>query len=129
MDRISNLIIKLKNAGHVGHTTVEVPFTKLTEAILKKLEQFGYIVSFSAPAKAKTARTLEVVLKYVDGKPRIEEVRRISKLSRRVYEKAANLRPVRRGYGLAVVSTPKGILADSEARKQKVGGEVLFQIW
>ncbi len=127
MDRISNLIIKLKNASKVGHTTTEVPFTKLTEAILKKLQQFGYIKGFSV--KGKTVRTIEVELIYVDSKSRIEDVKRISKLSRRVYEKAVNLRPVRRGYGLSIISTPKGILSDSEARKQKVGGEVLFQIW
>ena len=66
---------------------------------------------------------------YEDGKPKIEQARRISKLSRRVYEKSANLRPVRRGYGIAIISTPKGILTDAEARKARVGGEVLFKIW
>lgn len=127
MDSISNLIIKLKNAGIVGHEAVTVPFTKMNEAILGKLEKAGYVKSFEK--KGKPAKTLDVVLAYADGKSKIEDVKRVSKLSRRVYEKSTNLRPVRRGYGLALISTPKGVLTDSEARKQKVGGEVLFQIW
>lgn len=129
MDSIANLIIKIKNAGAVGHPTVTVPYTKLTESILSKLESRGYVKSFSKKGKT-VAKTIEVELAYDEaGKPKIEEARRVSKLSRRVYEKAANLRPVRRGYGIALVSTPKGVLTDAEARKQKVGGEVLFQVW
>ena len=128
MDPVSNLIIKIKNAGAVGHPTVTVPYTKLNAAILEKLEQTGYIKSFSKQGK-NVSKTIEVELVYEDGKPKIEQARRISKLSRRVYEKSANLRPVRRGYGIAIISTPKGILTDAEARKARVGGEVLFKIW
>ena|SRR3989344_3832743 len=128
MDPVSNLIIKIKNAGAVGHPTVTVPYTKLNAAILEKLEQKGYIKSFSKQGK-NVSKTIEVELVYEDGKPKIEQARRISKLSRRVYEKSANLRPVRRGYGIAIISTPKGILTDAEARKARVGGEVLFKIW
>ena len=74
-------------------------------------------------------RTLEVELVYTDGQPKIQNARRVSKLSRRVYEKSTNLKSVRRGYGLSIISTPKGILTDAEARKAHVGGEVLFQVW
>lgn len=128
MDHISNLIIKIKNAGIVGHPTVVVPFTKLNAAILAKLEQARYIKSFAKQGKPVT-KTIEVELAYVDGKPKIAEAKRVSKLSKRVYEKSANLRPVRRGYGLSLISTPKGVLTDAEARKAKVGGEVLFKVW
>lgn len=128
MDSISNLIVKIKNAGAVGHPTVVVPSTKMNNAILEKLKQRGYIKSFENKGKG-TVKNLEIELAYEDNKPKIEEVRRVSKLSKRVYEKSANIRPVRRGYGIALISTPKGILTDSEARKEKVGGEVLFQIW
>ena len=133
MDPVANLIIKIKNAGVVGHPTVTVPYTKLNAAILAKLEQKRYIKSFSKEGLGKAAgagtKTIEVELAYNDGKPKIENARRVSKLSRRVYEKSTNLRPVRRGYGLSLISTPKGILTDSEARKAHVGGEVLFQVW
>lgn len=128
MDHISNLIIKIKNAGAVGHTTTVVPFNKMNEAILEKLKQRGYVKSYTKQGKS-VAKTIEVELAYEGGKPKVADARRVSKLSKRVYEKAANLRSVRRGYGLSLISTPKGILTDSEARKAKVGGEVLFQIW
>lgn len=128
MDSVSNLIIKIKNAGAVGHPTTTVPFTKLNLAILTKLHEKGYIKSFTKQGKSIT-KTIEVELAYDGVKPKIGQTKRISKLSRRVYEKSANLRPVRRGYGLSIISTPKGILTDSEARKACVGGEVLFKIW
>ncbi len=128
MDSVANLIIKLKNAGAVSHESVTVPHTKLNLAILEKLAEKGYVKSFEVKGKG-IERTIEVGLVYVSGKPKIEDARRVSKLSRRVYEKSTNLRSVRRGYGLSIISTPKGILTDAEARKAHVGGEVLFQIW
>ncbi len=129
MDSVANLIIKIKNAGVVGHSTVVVPYTKLSNAILEKLAQKHYIKSFSVQGKTPATKSLEIELAYADGKPKIGNAQRVSKLSRRVYEKSANLRPVRRGYGLSLISTPKGILTDSEARKAHVGGEVLFKVW
>lgn len=129
MDPVANLIIKIKNAGAVGHPTVVVPHTKLNAAILEKLAQKHYIKSFSKQGKTPATKSIEVELAYSEGKPKIENAVRVSKLSRRVYEKSENLRPVRRGYGLSLISTPKGILTDSEARKAHVGGEVLFKVW
>ena len=128
MDSIANLIIKIKNAGAVGHSSVTIPYTKLSAAILKKLAEKRYVKSVSEEGKGVT-RTLEVELVYVDGQPKISNARRVSKLSRRVYEKSTNLKSVRRGYGLSIISTPKGILTDAEARKAHVGGEVLFKVW
>lgn len=128
MDSVANLIVKIKNAGAVGHDTVIVPFTKLNLAILEKLKQNGYVKSFSEKSK-KSVKTIEVELAYEDERPRIENFQRVSKLSRRVYEKASNIYPVKRGYGISIISTPKGVLTDAEARKARVGGEVLFKIW
>ncbi len=128
MDPVANLIVKIKNAGIVGHQTVSVPHTKLNLAILTKLAQKGYVKSHEVKGKG-IERTIEVELAYDGDKPKIEEFQRVSKLSRRVYEKSTNLRSVRRGYGLSIISTPKGILTDAEARKEHVGGEVLFKIW
>jgi small subunit ribosomal protein S8 len=128
MDSVANLIVKIKNAGAVGHPTVTVPYTKLTSAILAKLEDKKYIKSFTKKGK-DVVKTIEVELAYENGTPKIADAQRVSKLSRRVYEGASSIRPVRRGYGIAIITTPKGILTDSEARKQKVGGEVLFKVW
>ncbi|HYC34455.1 MAG TPA: 30S ribosomal protein S8, partial [Candidatus Paceibacterota bacterium] len=83
---------------------------------------------FSKKGK-KVVKTLEVELMYEEGKPRITDVERVSKFSRRVYQGAKDLKPVRNGYGIMVLTTPKGILSDKTARKEKVGGEALFKIW
>ncbi len=127
-DSVSNLIIKIKNAGLAGKDAIEVPFSKLSESILALLEREGYIKSFAKKGK-KIVKTIDVELAYEDGKSKVEGVERISKLSRRVYANTKQIRPVRSGYGTLVVSTPKGILSDKEAKKQNVGGEVLFKIW
>lgn len=127
-DSVSNLIIKLKNAGNAGNVMTEVPYSKLIEAILSLLEKEGYIKSFTKKGK-KLIKSIDVELAYEDGKSKIEGVERISKLSKRAYAGVAGMRPVRSGYGLLVVSTPKGILTSTEAKKANVGGEVLFKIW
>lgn len=128
MDSVANLIVKMKNASLVGHPAVIVPYTKLNFSILDKLQQKGYVKSVAMRGK-NANKTIEVELIYENGKPKFEQVQRVSKLSRRVYEKSANIRAVRRGYGSAIISTPNGILTDAEARKANVGGEILFRIW
>ncbi|MFA6050589.1 MAG: 30S ribosomal protein S8 [Candidatus Paceibacterota bacterium] len=127
-DSVANLIIKIKNAGNAGNVMTEVPYSKLIEAILSLLEKEGYIKSFAKKGK-KIIKSIDVELAYEDGKSKIEGVERISKLSKRTYAGVAGMRPVRSGYGLLVVSTPKGILTSQEAKKANVGGEVLFKIW
>lgn len=129
VDPIAQLIIKLKNANIAGKQSASIPYSKLKEAILVSLEKAGYVKSFSKKGK-KVTKSLEVELAYEDGnKSKIQGVERVSKLSRRIYKKADELRSVRNGYGYFIITTPKGILTDREARKEKVGGEVLFKIW
>lgn len=130
-DSVSNLITKIKNAGLAGKLKVEVDYSKLTESILTLLQREGYITSFASKdfLKNKVVKSIEVVLAFEDGRSKVEGVERVSKLSRRVYSGASTMRPVRSGYGMLVVSTPKGILSDREAKKLNVGGEVLFKIW
>lgn len=126
-DKISQLIISIKNASMVGKETITVSQTKMYEAILKVLEENKFIESFDVDKKA---REISVVLKYDEkGKSAINDVKRISKLSKRVYKSAKEIVPVKNGYGLAVITTPAGVISDEEARKQNVGGEVMFQIW
>lgn len=104
------------------------PYSKFREAILETLKASGFVGSITKKGK-KVIKNIEVELLYVDGKPRIEDVKQISKYSRRMYVKASEAHPVRNGFGALILSTPAGILADREARKQKVGGEALFKIW
>jgi len=128
MDQIANMMNMIKNAGRVGRETVAVPYSKLKLAILDCLLKEGYIASVSKKTKKGTP-TLEIGLLYVDGKPKITETERISKLSCRVYKGVRDIRPTRNGFGLMLLSTPKGILTDKQARKEMVGGEALFKLW
>ena len=128
-DPISDLIIRLKNAGAVKKQSVSVPFSMLKMAVAEKLKDAGYVKAVEKKGK-KVKKTLEVVLKYNDGGTHvIADVKRISKPGRRVYKAVREIRPVRYGHGALILSTPKGIKTDAEARKEKVGGEALFEIW
>ncbi len=125
-DPISDLIIRLKNAGRVRKESVLLPYSKLKEAIATVLVAEGYLQSAT---KKKTSPTLEIVLKYHNGESKIKEVDRISKPSRRVYKGFEDIHPMKGGFGRTIFSTPKGILTDRQAIREKVGGEVLFKIW
>jgi small subunit ribosomal protein S8 len=128
MDPISNMIIMMKNASLAKKETVLFPSSKMKNAILECLKKEGYISDFSKKTKKKGI-FLEVGLIYPNGKPKINEVERISKQSRRVYFGMRDIHPIRNGFGILVLSTPKGILSGKEARKEQVGGEALFKIW
>jgi len=128
MDSISNMIIMMKNASLVGKESVCFPYAKLKNAIAVCLKKEGYAGDISKKVK-KGIPMLEVGLIYIDKKPRISEVERISKQSRRVYFGMKDIHTVRSGSGLLVLSTPKGIMSGKEARKEQVGGEALFRIW
>ena len=128
MDSISNMIIMIKNASLAKREMVSVPHSNLKSAILDCLKKEGYISDFSKKIK-KGGNILEVKLIYVGDKPRITEVERVSKQSRRVYFGMKEIHSIRNGTGILVLSTPKGILSGKEARKEQVGGEALFKIW
>lgn len=127
-DTISNLIISLKNASMTGLKSVSIPYTKLQENILNVLKKEGYIEDFKDKGEG-VKKTLEIKLKYVDDVPSINDVKRVSKFSKRVYVGAKDIRSVKRGYGINVVSTPTGVISGKEAKKLNVGGELLFEIW
>jgi small subunit ribosomal protein S8 len=128
MDSISNMIIMMKNESLAGNETVVFSHSKLKHAILDCLKKEGYVSDFSKKIK-KSGTFLEVQLSYISGKPRIADVQRVSKQSRRVYFGMKDIHSVRNGTGMLVLSTPKGILSGKEARKEQVGGEALFKIW
>ena len=128
MDPISNMIIMLKNASLARKESVALPYSKVKNAIALCLEKEGYVNKVSKKVK-KNQPVLEIELTYVDQKPKIKEVERISKQSRRVYFGIKNIHTVKNGSGLLVLSTPKGILSGKDARKEHVGGEALFTIF
>lgn len=127
MDRIADFIIALKNAGPVRHKTVIVPYSRMKHSIAKVLLDRGYIDGFEKK-EYKNGPVLAVDLKYSATGPRITDVKRISKPSRRMYAGVRDVKPVLQGHGLLVLSTPKGVMSGEDAQKERVGGEVLFEI-
>ncbi len=128
MDQISNMLIIMKNGSLAGKKSVVFPYSKMKHAIAECLKKEGYISAVAKKIK-KDQPVLEVELIYTEDKPRITEIERISKQSRRVYFGIKDIHSVRNGSGLLVLSTPKGILGGKEARVEQVGGEALFRIW
>jgi small subunit ribosomal protein S8 len=127
-DRVGDFIIRLKNAGAIGNTVVSAPYSKHIEAIANKLKQLGFVERVEVNKKGHG--TLEVTLSYDEsGNHKIHDVKRISKPGRRMYVPAREAHTVKNGLGARVLSTPKGILSDKEARKVRAGGETLFEIW
>ena len=130
MDPIADFLIRIKNASYAGKESVTAPFSKVKLAIAENLAINGFLGEVSTKGKTAAHKHLHVALLYeTDGQPKIREIKRTSKPSRRLYEKTKDIKSYRRGFGLAIFSTPKGIMTDMEARKAKVGGEKLFTIW
>jgi small subunit ribosomal protein S8 len=128
-DPIADMIIRLKNASMVRKDVVSFPASKLKLAIAERLKMRGFLTDVRVRGKIPH-KTIEVTIgKTQDGTFRIREVKRISKPGARVYAGANEVRTVRGGLGVSLVSTPNGVLYGDEARKANVGGEVLFEIW
>ena len=128
MDPISDMLTSIKNALAVRHPTVSVPLSNLKYEVAKILEKGGFVAKVEKKGK-KAKKAIEITLKY-DGKvSAISGLKRISKSGQRIYKRAEELKPVRGGYGIAIISTSKGLMTDKEARKQKLGGEVICEIW
>jgi len=128
MDSIANMIISIKNAGNAGKDFIVLPHSKLKEAIADVLLKESYVKSVSKKKRLNN-KMLEIGILYADDKPKIQGVQRISKFSKRVYQKSNLIRSFKNGYGRVILSTNRGILTDRQAAKEKVGGEVLFKIW
>ncbi len=127
-DRVGDFIIRLKNAGAIGQPAVALPHSSHLEAIAKKLKELGFVGDVSV--SKKDHMTLEVSLAYDEqGTHKIHGVKRISKPGRRLYAAARDVHSVKNGMGARIMSTPKGILSDREARMNRSGGETLFEIW
>lgn len=128
-DPVADFITRIQNAGAVKHAVVSVPFSTFKLAIAEKLKEAGYVTAIEKKGK-KVKKTLDVTLKYnSEGTHVIQGVKRISKPGRRMYKRAGEIVRVRYGHGALILSTPKGIKTDKEARKENIGGEALFEIW
>ena len=127
-DPISDFITRIKNASDAGKATVAIPYSSVKENIAHVLLKGGYITAVDTKGK-QIEKTLELTLAYMGNEPRVHGVERISKTSRRIYQKSKDIRMFKSGFGNLILSTPKGVLIDVDAKKLKVGGEVLFKIW
>ncbi len=129
MDVIADMFSKIRNAQAVKKEMVVIPYSKLKMEIAKVLLKSGYIKEINRRGK-KNKKSAELSLSYDEkGEGAIAHIIRISKPSRRVYLPFKEIRSVRQGSGMKIISTPKGLLTDKEARKEKVGGEVIAEIW
>ncbi len=128
-DPLSDLFTALRNAMRAGHERVDVPASRVKEAVLKVLEEEGFIASFRK-VQEEGRPVLRVGLKYDhEGEPIVSGLERVSRPGRRVYAKADAIPSVLGGLGVAIVSTSRGIVTDKKARQARLGGEVLCNVW
>jgi small subunit ribosomal protein S8 len=131
MDTIANLLTKIKNASLVSKETVELPYSKMSEAILNICKDTGFVNNVKVfKYKDSVKKGISVDLSYLEnGKPKISEIKRISKPGRRIYRSSSELKDERGVYGLTLVSTSRGLMPVSEAKKKKLGGELVCEIY
>ena len=128
-DPIGDLITRIRNAGMRKKSKLSAPNSRLRASVLEVLKSEGYIRDFATVEHKDGRNEVEIELKYFEGEPAIREIERVSKPGRRVYASVKNLPRVNNGLGISVLSTPKGIMADHDAREANVGGEVLFTVF
>ena len=128
-DPIGDMIARIRNAQMRSKPKVSMPGSKQRERVLEVLKTEGYIRGFAAVAHASGRNELEIELKYFDGEPVIREIERVSKPGRRVYASVRNLPRINNGLGVAILSTPKGVMADHAARDANVGGEIICTVF
>ena len=127
-DPMADMLTRIRNGNIAKHSEVKIPFSKIKESMASILKNEGYIANYEIKEEG-TKKDIAVTLKYMDGETVIKGLKRISKPGRRVYTSVENLPKVLGGLGIAIVSTPKGVITDKECRKHNVGGEVLCYVW
>lgn len=128
-DPLGDMLTRIRNAQMRLKSNVVTPASRLRTNVLEVLQSEGYIRGFSQAEYAKGKSEITIELKYYDGEPVIRDIKRISKPGRRVYASVKNIPVVSNGLGVSILSTPKGVMSDSRAREENVGGEVLCQIF
>ena len=127
-DTVSDMLTRIRNATLVKHQIVQIPKTKMVLAITLILKNEGFIKDFKVSSEEKKP-ILSLELKYHSGNPVISAFERVSKPGRRIFSSADSLPKINNGLGIAIVSTPKGVMTDIDARKQKVGGEIICKVF
>ena len=127
-DPLSDLLTRIRNGQQARKDSILTPASKLRANVLDVLQREGYIRGYSEEELAGQ-KGLRIELKYFEGQPAIQHVARVSKPGRRVYSASRELPRIRNGLGITIVSTPRGVLSDAEARDQNVGGEVLAEVF
>ena len=128
-DPLGDMITRIRNAQRSRHSGCVAPASKLRANVLEALKREGFIRGYSAEELRPGVSQLRIELKYTEGEPVIKEITRVSKPGRRVYSKIQELPRVYAGLGVSILSTPRGVLSDGEARAANVGGEVLFRVF
>ena len=128
-DPIGDMFSRIRNGQMRSLNSVNIPSSNFRQNILKILKNEGYINDYFIDKSEKNKINLKINLKYYDGDPVIKEIKRISKPGRRVYSRANSIPKVMNGLGLAIISTPKGVMSDTEARKNNVGGEIICRVF
>lgn len=128
-DPLGDMLARIRNGQMARKNVISSPASKLRANVLEVLKREGYIRDYAMAEVRKGVRELTIELKYAEGDPAIKEIKRISRPGRRVYSKINDLKPIYNGLGIAVLSTPQGVLSDHEARTANVGGEVLCELF
>ena len=127
-DPIGDMIARIKNAQLRNHKKVQLPSSKFKIKIAEVLKSEGYIIDFKVSQESNKPY-LEINLKYNSGNPVISSIQRVSKPGRRIFSRAESLPKINNGLGIAIISTPKGVMTDIDARKQKIGGEIICKVF
>jgi small subunit ribosomal protein S8 len=128
-DPLGDMLTRIRNGQRARQAVVASPASKIRANVLEVLKREGYIRDFTREDLRPGVAELKIELKYVDGEPVIREIARVSKPGRRIYSRIADLPRSYNGLGIAILSTPRGVLSDNEARAAKVGGEVLCRVF
>lgn len=128
-DPLGDMLTRIRNGQMAKKSSVNAPASKLRSNVLDVLKREGFIRGFEQVEKSAGISEIKIELKYFEGQPAIQEISRVSKPGRRVYSKIKNLSNVYNGLGISIISTPRGVMSDAEAREANVGGEVLCQVF
>ena len=129
MDPIGDMFTRIRNGQMRSLSSINIPSSNFRRNILEILKNEGFISDFYIEKSENNKINLKVNLKYFEGNPVIKEIKRISKPGRRVYSRATSIPRVMNGLGLAILSTPKGVMSDTEARKNNIGGEIICRVF
>ncbi len=129
VDPIGDMFARIRNGQMRSLNSVEIPASKFRSKILDILKSEGYISNYFLESSENNKKVIKVNLKYYEGSPVIKEIKRISKPGRRVYSRANSIPKIQNGLGLAIISTPQGVMSDVDARKNNIGGEVICKVF